>query len=283
MKSAPQFGRLRAAALALLGVMATSTTGAAGDDVKLKVERPVAGLELKAGEKTFVYFDGSIVFTIQYAIAPSNRRLRLALPNSDSGGSSLARFFVEQRPLAILNGGFLATYAPATPAGLVQIRGERINEGGPRDQVASAVICFGQTGKPNAIAIEPFSAAERLQKAYSDCLQAGPLLIYKSHPVSGLEELDNDPTLKNFAFVAAERSFIARNGRGEIVLGVTAKTSLYALQAALMLGENEGGFGATAAICLTGRSTAGMIVAGKEPYTAGAISKVLPNAIIVTP
>jgi hypothetical protein len=263
--------------------MATPRTGVTADDVRLKGDQPVTGLELKAGEKTFVYFDGSIVFTVKYAIAPFNRRLRLILPTSESGGFSLSRFFVAQQPSAILNGGFLSTYAPATPAGLVQIRSERINDGAPGDSVASAVICFGQTERPNAVAIEPFSASERLRKTYSDCLQAGPLLIYKGRPFSNLEELDSDPTLKNFAFVAAERSFVARNARGETVLGVTAKTSLYALRAALLLSENEGGFGAITAICLTGRSTAGMIVSGKEPYTAGAISKVLPNAIIVIP
>jgi hypothetical protein len=283
VKSAPRSDRCRAITFALLAIMGVLTTLALADDVKLKGNQPAAGLELKAGEKTFVYSDGSSVFTVKYAIAPSYRRLRLTLPNSESGGSSLARFFVEQRPLAILNGGFLETYTPATPAGLLQIRGEVINGSAPRDQVASAVICFGQAEKPSALAIEPLIGSERLQKRYSDCLQAGPLLIYKGRQFDDLMILDLDPSLKEFASVSAERSFIARNARGETILGVTAKTSLYALRAALLLGESDGGFGAIAAVGLTGRSTAGMIVAGREPYTAGAVSKVLPNAIIVTP
>lgn len=267
--------------LTLLSVAAAGVAHAGADEnVRRQGEIPATNLALpKVGERIFASTDGSR-FTVSYAVLPPNMRLRVFVPRVESGGYSLARSFRELQPLAIMNGGFLETYTPATPSGLVQVEGRQINGGSFDEQgVLNGVVCFGQRNNPAIVAIEPFVDARR-SESYSDCLQGGPLLIRQKQFFTDLERLDAKPELKQFARVVAERSFVARNTR-EVVLGVTTKVSLYALRAALALDEGAGGFAAVDAIALTGRSTAGMVVAGEQPFAAGSTSRVLPNAIIV--
>ncbi len=164
----------------------------------------------------------------------------------------------------------------------MQSQGQILNDPSFKDPVLTGLACFGRTGNPSAITLEPIDNFQRVGNVYEDCVQGGPVLVTDSKATGTLSSLDS---LKSFSSGAAERSFIARDGKGQIVLGVTSKVSLFALQEVLLLPSEQGGFGARTAIGLTGRNTAGLMVATRsgsgEVFVRGAIATPLPNAIIV--
>src|SRR6476620_3420694 len=89
------------------------------------------------------------IFRVSYVVLTPTQKIEIALPQggASSAGASLGLIFRTEQPLAALNGGFLRTYAPATPSGLLQVRGEELNPLAPlsdKEPVMSGVICFGQ-------------------------------------------------------------------------------------------------------------------------------------------
>lgn len=225
----------------------------------------------------------SETFRVTYVVVAANQKLSLALPKgASSPGVPLTQFFKMERPIAALNGGFLRTVVPATPSGLLQVRGEEISSFVELadDPVLSGVICFIDKRPAEII---PIQMAKEVRKSFPDCVQAGPLMVFKGQQAEDLETFDNKyPELKRFSGRPAERSFVLRNAHDETILGVTELVSLVALRTMMLTSEKEGGFGAVSAIMLTGRSTAGLIIGGdKEPILSGGTVSFLPNAIVV--
>jgi hypothetical protein len=198
-----------------------------------------------------------------------------------AGGSSLARFFHDENALAVLNGGFLESRTPATPAGFLQVGKQVINNVKFDDAVMDGVLCFSRQLKPQSVVVAPLSRLESVRRDFPDCTQAGPLLIFEGEPFSQLEALDENPLLGKFSGMPAERSFVALTKSGKVVLGVTTPVSLFTLRKVLLASEDEGGFGAVHATALTGRSTAGLIAGDAKNFFRGNIETLLPSAIIV--
>jgi hypothetical protein len=234
-------------------------------------------------------------FVVSYiSFKPSELRVGLVRPqNPSEGGTSLNRFMQDKQPLALMNGGFLDSTSPATPAGFLKIAGQIINRasvprvpdgGGPVDRVIDPVVdgflCFANEPSARAVVIGPFAEFEKVATDYPDCIQGGPLLVNDGKPIEKqLEALDDDPTLKKFALVAAARSFIARTKAGNIVMGVTSPVSLYSLRSILLQEKGSGGFEVSQAIALTGRISAGLIAG--PTFVRGHTNTLLPDAIIV--
>jgi hypothetical protein len=267
-----------ASVLALLVGLRISVPAASAQMIAIKRTTELPNTKLTTIEKR-VEVSGE-TFNITYVVVDPSYRIALALPQgTTSTGASLGRFFQAERPLAVLNGGFLRSYAPATPAGLLQIGGEEINALSRSDPVLSGVVCFPGRGPSIIIALAEFG---NVRREYLDCLQGGPLLVYNGRAHGDLEQLDVREELKRFASRPAERSFIAKSARNETLLGITEPTSLFALRAVMLANVADGGFGAVAGIGLTGRTTAGLIVhRGGEPVQRGGTAALLPNAIVV--
>jgi Phosphodiester glycosidase len=214
-------------------------------------------------------------FVVNYVkLNPDKFMVRLVAPN-DLSGFSLIRYFRDENALAALNGGFIENQTPPTPAGLLQLNHEIVNALSEQDPVLSGLLCFSQ--EPKRIAIAPIADAKEILPKYSDCLQGGPLLLYKGKPYARLEELD--PILKSFSSVDAARSFIAQTSDGELALGVTTPISLFSLREFLLMSTAAGGLAAGSALNLTGRRSAGLIVG--EEFFRGTVTTLLPNAIVV--
>ena len=218
--------------------------------------------------------------SISYVIIlPGRYQLKLAVGSAKAAGSSLARYVTDGGALAALNGGFLASYAPATPAGFVQQNHVEINDR-ISEPVLNGLVCF----EKSRAAIEPISQLKALASQYSDCLQAGPLLVDGGKASSDLETINSMPRYKNFASRFAERSFVAITKNGEIVIGVTSTMSLFTLRDMLTASRSQGGLNSSSAVGLTGRSTAGLIfkIGVSDFVSKGRTDTLLPNAILVT-
>jgi hypothetical protein len=219
-------------------------------------------------------------FVVSYVtFEPTKLRMGLVQPKEPSeGGASLERLMRDSNAIAIMNGGFLDSTSPATPAGYLRISNQIINSAA-EDKVADGLVCFAPDIGAQAVVITKYANLERTAANYPDCVQGGPLLALDGRPLPNLEPLDEDPALKKFAIVAAARSFLAKTKGGAIVMGVTTPVSLYSLRTALLQTRSMGGFEASDAIALTGRSTAGLLVG--TAFQRGRSNTLLPDAIIV--
>jgi hypothetical protein len=217
-------------------------------------------------------------FVVSYAtFDPTKLRMGLVQPQDSSDGSSLLRLIQDAKAIGIMNGGFLNSMSPATPAGFLKIK--EVLNGGALDKVADGFICFSRELSPGAVVIGRYADLESTAASYPDCVQGGPLLVKFGKKLPNLEPLDDDATLKRFSIVAAVRSFLAKTKSGNIVMGVTTPVSLYSLRTVLLQKQSDGGFEVNEAIALTGRTTAGLIVG--SGFSRGSPKTLLPDAIIV--
>jgi hypothetical protein len=224
-------------------------------------------------------------FVVSYAdFEPTKFHMGLVKPKVPSeGGASLARLMEDANAIAIMNGGFLDSTVPATPAGFLKIEKQIINRPSDvtKDKVVDGLVCFsGLAGNLSTQTLVITSYANfGIATDYPDCVQAGPLLALDGQELSNLKPLDDDPSLKSFSSVAASRSFLARTRSGNIVMGVTTPVSLYSLKAALLKPRTAGGFEVKQAIALTGRSSAGLMVG--TAFRRGNPNTLLPDAIAI--
>lgn len=226
-------------------------------------------------------------FKVSYvSFRPDELRVGLVKPqNPAEGGTSLNRFMQDSHAIALMNGGFLESTSPATPAGFLKVDGQILNRASTErtpsgvlaDPVVDGFVCFEPDA--HAVVIGSIVDLEKVEPKYSDCVQGGPLLILNGKPFSKLEALDQDPNLKKFALVAAARSFVAMTKTGSILMGVTSPVSLYGLRSVLLQDKASGGFEVSQALSLTGRITAGLIAG--SAFERGRTNTLLPDAIIV--
>jgi hypothetical protein len=217
-----------------------------------------------------------VIFT-SLMVDPGRVNFRLALPTK-ANAASLIRFRHDEDALAAFTGGFLDTYSPATPAGLVQRR-NTIQNDLQADPVMTAVVCFSADPiKPVAImATQEFLPGE----TKGDCIQTGPFLAK-----NGQKETDFDALEKSlgspFARGHFERAILMVNVLSQIVIGVSSPISLFPLRELLLKPAQKGGLGAIVAVGLSGTLTAGLVIEGKDKLiTVGAVKTLLPNAVII--
>jgi hypothetical protein len=211
----------------------------------------------------------------------------LAVPIDSAYGASLDRLFQENPALAIVSGGFVDSFAPAVPAGLLVYKGEKLSKE-KQDPVLSAIICLKST-KPAVIDIIKFGEEEVKESEYNDCLQVGPMLVLKGKVVD-LNSIDTqlgnnggDPLSQGFTVRAVARSFIGKVDKNTAVLGVTTATNLNALVQFAIRPERENGLGLSDLVGLAGWDAAGLIVGRRRgpPFVAGQTRVRLPNAIVI--
>jgi len=214
-------------------------------------------------------------------INPRQNILQLVLPkNSESGGASLLRFkFDADNSLAVFTGGFLDTYSPVTPAGLVYHEKKIRNEPSSKDPVMKAVVCYSADERWPVTIIDAGAFSEG--QAKGDCIQTGPFLVKGGEANIDLDAVD---AALNFPFSrkAFDRAFILVDSHGDVVVGITSRISLFSLREVLRQSEQAKGFAAVTAVALSGTRTAGLVVDGEGNDTiAGNVKTLLPNAVIV--
>ncbi len=214
-------------------------------------------------------------------VATDRVSFRLVTPSkSSAGGSSLVRFGYDERALAVFTGGFLDTFSPATPAGLVQQHNKIKNDLLDDDKVMKAVVCYSVDSINPAVIM---TIAEFLAgKPKGDCIQTGPFLAKNGKQETNFDELEK--SLKNapFARGSFQRAFVSVNTSDEIAIGIAAQISLFALREVLLKSVQEGGFGAVVAVALSGGTTAGLVIEdGNRRITAGTVKTLLPNAVVI--
>lgn len=264
--------------------------------VQVLNERVPAGSSIPVTERKVRV--GGNEFSVLFAtIDPVANRLQIALPrNPVGGGSSLWDFYRDEEAAAVFTGGYLDSFVPATPTGLVISNGTIVNDAKAADDakkkepVLTGVLCFGQLGKGSIVTITSYRAGDSL-KEWRDCIQSGPLIVSRGEYRDDLETLDANlagriteaSKERQSGFVAGsyERAFALKNRSGQLILGVTSPASLFSLRYLLKEPADQGGFAAVDAILLTGWRTAGSIVSAPEPIVFGHPSTLLPNAIVV--
>jgi hypothetical protein len=232
-------------------------------------------------------------FNIRYvALTPRTDKIELALPKSaQSGGSTLWDFWRDEKADVAFTGGFLDSYFPATPAGLVKYNGNVLNDAKYDDPVLTGVICFNDAG---LISIAPFEGNDSAE-GWESCVQSGPLLALGGRIYDDLAVVDarfNDRATEarrrrlaegklSLSQPSYERAFIASTRRGQVLLAVTSPASLFAIRSFALMDEERGGLGALDVINMTGWTMAGLVVSASDPIVAGNPSTLLPNAIVV--
>jgi hypothetical protein len=263
--------------------------------VQVLSERVPASSSIPATERK-VKVGGNEFSVLFVTIDPDANRLQIALPrNPVGGGSSLWDFYRDEEAAAVLTGGYLDSFVPATPTGLVISNGTIVNDAkavddANKEPLLTGVLCFGQLGKGSSVAIKNYKAGDSLNE-WRDCIQSGPLIVSQGEDRDDLETLDaslagritDASKERQSGFVSGlyERAFALKNHSGQLVLGVTSPASLFSLRYLLKEPADHGGFAAVDAILLTGWRTAGLIVSAPDPVVFGHPSTLLPNAIVV--
>jgi hypothetical protein len=218
-------------------------------------------------------------FVSTLTIRPSDFIFKLVLPQRSVDGSSLVRFRSDEGATAAFTGGFLDTYAPATPAGLLRKGSKTYNRLDSNDPVLDAVLCLGPD-KAKPVTVTDVKAYNE-ESAGGDCIQTGPYLVKNTAEHAKLEEIDAKLTFP-FSANPFQRAFLVINSRHEVIVGVAApRVSLFALREFLRAPENEGGLDAVEAVGMSGTRTAGLVIEGNPEITAGSVETLLPNAIVI--
>ena len=177
---------------------------------------------------------------------------KLELPESADSLVNLQEFGERLHIKAAINGGFLDSYSPPVPAGLLKANGKILSNLAPKDPVMDAVVCVGID--TNVYTVARFADDSSL----SDCLQTGPLLVIDQREVISVNPLDEEI---NFTFVNGrfERAFIGRDVNDRTVIGWASDVDLISLSLLLVGSTDSGGLGLTDAAALPGKNSAGLI------------------------
>jgi hypothetical protein len=222
---------------------------------------------------------------ITLRVPPSEQYgFRLMLPAAKSSdGASLGRFKQDnEMAIAVFTGGFLETYSPARPSGLVQHDGAVLTELRD-DPIMTGVICYSNE---SGFQVRVMDSREFVRgKTAGDCIQTGPFLIKNGNVYADLSSLDESlPGKFPFSRKPFRRAFLLLDAQNSVVIGITPEDpiSLFALRELFLRLRAKGGFEAKTAVALSGARTAGLIVQinGRDKEF-GSTQTLLPNAVVI--
>ncbi len=139
-------------------------------------------------------------------------------PERSPRGLLLEDYKRRYNAFAVLAGGYIASFSPPTPIGLVKSDGAVANPpyvNTPHNWLQEAFVCTDQA----RATIAAFKSAADLS-AYRDCLQAGPLLLKDGKVALPAQRTANlDALYKRIS----QHSFACLDRTGALLLGVTAR------------------------------------------------------------
>jgi len=169
-----------------------------------------------------------------------------------------------------LSGGFLKSYYPPLPQGLVKSNGRILNR--PNDDPFFSGLFCSRKGE---LIIEPYTGKEQTTP-WDHCLQSGPLLVYE-----GRSALEVRHYPRQHVYGAFNRAFVAIDQQGRTLLAVTGKATLLpSLMELLQRPAEHGGLECRAALNLSGVSVGMVVDVAGRFLSAGDIEVYPPNAII---
>jgi hypothetical protein len=168
--------------------------------------------------------------TIHFAtIPPGAAEVRVLAPESLGYGRHDGFFLLEfakiAGPTMALSGGYLSEFSPTIPLGLVRAGGQELN---PMHQSWLTTAMFCSTGRSWSV-----GAAESMDPSqFSDCLQAGPLMLHGG--VNQYSDVSNvgEPEMRLLQSMQPQ-PFLCTDQDGSLVIGVAENGTLLQLIAAL--------------------------------------------------
>jgi hypothetical protein len=201
------------------------------------------------------------------ALLPRKDDKAQAAPERAARGFFLNDYRTLHNAEAVLSGGYIASFSPPTPLGLIKSDWTVVNA--PHESwLTDGYFC----SEPGRAQIQRWIDLA----AFRDCLQAGPILLLQGEPPKDLGRSRRPGSYKKLENSVQEQAFICTVMPNELILGVTDKINLPALVDFLSRKET----GCTDAIRLTGEQTAGLVLSDKE---FGHDDYLFPSVIAVMP
>jgi hypothetical protein len=204
------------------------------------------------------------------ASAPTDAQPGSSLsPDRMASGYSLQDYQSRYGAFAVLSGGFIDSYSPPTPLGLVRSNGVQIS-GIHHSWLVDGFFC-SDTEHAEIVPVSNDVSREN----FRDCVQSGPLLLLDKKEFSDPAR-DEIANFKEFAGAPYERTFVCITNDGNVILGLTGKVELPKLASALLEPE----FNCRDAIGLTSFVSAGLRVGDT---LLGGDNFLFPSVIAITP
>ena len=228
----------------------------------------------------FSVFEGNLDGT-DYLVArfsPQNFSIDIfADQGKASSGRATSYLVKSEGATAVLSGGFLASFSPAVPMGLVVLDGTIANR--PHDiGLLNGVIETRQMGVNVRLLTRPL--IESRQPPDFDILQSGPMIVDDGQSVL---DLANEQELGRLERDEFERAFFCVDRQGNALLVATGPTYLRDLANRIGQPVSAGGLGCRAAINLSGANSRSLVVeGGRQRFEMGDTLFRNATAIVVT-
>jgi Phosphodiester glycosidase len=253
--------------LSILAVLLLVTSSAATG------QRRTSALVWPDVERLQPVLEGHIVAVTVVRAPLRDFRLAVAVPEPNEQGDSLAGFREHFAAVAVLSGGFLASFYPPIPIGLVKVKGTVVNRFFKPDDVITGMLALAD-GRP---VIQP--AADFSHERWEECLQSGPVIV-----AGGRTTVPTSPQTKAAKYLVealASRAVVARTG-SDVLLIHADPVRLKSLADFVARSKSDGGLGAIDALNLSGASTAGLVVTtARGDVSAGNRDSRLANALVI--
>lgn len=276
-------GRVLAVALCAL-LMAGQAASPQQQDWTVKQLRP--GISLLAGNPKI----GGKPVEVEFARAdPGAGEIRILTPRSAfeqrkakvaqlksaiPDGLAMRDFADLTGAVAVLAGGYVASFSPVQPLGYVR-SGSRVSSRSHRSWLVDAMLCANW----REFELGLFDALYPKRESYADCLQIGPMVV-----LDGKRYFGGGGSLSSAAtklLKANQRQgFVCRDAGGALLIGVSAETALDDFIPFLAKPAAQGGLGCQAAARVTGSTTATLATPGG---VFGPDKYLLPTAIAILP
>ena len=233
----------------------------------------VPGLELLQG---LVVVGGKRVQITAVRGSPRMYRVEVSVAQNPNIGDSIVSFQEHSQAAVVLSGGFLTSFYPPIPLGIVKRSRVLVNRAAGGDLLNGLLLV-----RAGRASIEPFRGAAGVAE-WDDALQSGPMLLYGGH--SALPNVAEIGTRSTRQLIENEysRAFVATLPDNQFLLAVTGAVSLRALVDLLARPAPQGGLACLNALNLSGGGSEGMLVrAGAKQISSGNIRSYLANVILL--
>ncbi len=196
-------------------------------------------------------------------------------PISESFIYSLRNLYNTLNPVAIINGGFTASYELPIPVGLIVHDGRTISQiNKSTSSLQNGIFCIIDS---RIDGIRIIKSSEYGKTKCFEALQNGPLII-----TNGRNNIGNPN--KSFLKKAYSRSIVAIDRDNKILFIQTEPISLSDLVELLVKNQADGGLSCVSALNLSGSTDSGMILKSYRGLKSfGSIDSTVPSVILAFP
>ena len=210
--------------------------------------------------------------TIRAAPAHVHIRVISSIATMEAAGRAYSAFTLrelvsETRPIAAINGAFIASFSYPLPAGLVLDRGTIHGRLNRESRLQSGILCIGNNG------VSLIKTSDYRQGACDSALQSGPRVIEKGG-INGIHVIE----LQRQRF---PRSLVCIDDSNRLLFLQTSPAHLYDLAEALRR-KGKHNFACDTALNLAGDIESGMLVNGSSGQRSfGVVRSTLASAVLI--